>query len=188
MRYMIYFICRLECQNGKVLPLTRSQSVRSRQSNHSFSASDDDIFSYHTSLARPFSTSVTKRSRSESARPTLQYSSTPLSSRSSSPATGVSFQDEDIQSTSSGTTSGICTDYTMSTKSSLPRSRHASSSPSPLALKTHVYTRPEVNRMKSCSVTEMSVENNSNGKPVPPSRVSVQLNGTVMSVSWNPVR
>ena len=87
------------------------------------------------------------------------------------------------QSSIISASSGIFTDY-LSPKSSLPHSRHASTSPSPLALKSHTSSSVD----SSCR-PKSSVWSEINGAgPLPPSQVRARLDAAALSVSWEPVR
>ena len=106
------------------------------------------------------------------------------SSRGSTPGVHTRpARETDSQSNVSTASSGIFTDY-LSPKSSLPRSRHASTSPSPLALKSHTTSSTD----SSCR-PKSSVWSELNGAgPLPPSQVRARLDAAALSVSWEPVR
>ena len=108
------------------------------------------------------------------------------SSRGSTPGVHTRpARETDSQSTVSTASSGIFTDY-LSPKSSLPRSRHASTSPSPLALKSHTTSHGHTD--SSCR-PKSSVWSELNGAgPLPPSQVRARLDAAALSVSWEPVR
>ena len=106
------------------------------------------------------------------------------SSRGSTPGGHTRpVREMDSQSNVSTASSGIFTDY-LSPKSSLPRSRHASTSPSPLALKSHTTSSMDSScRPKSSVWSELS-----GAGPLPPSQVRARLDAAALSVSWEPVR
>lgn len=178
------------------LPLYRSQSARPRAKWPS--GSSDDGYSPVPGLTHSASMCTALPSHSDSRLPsglltttTSTQCSTPggqlrpvSSSRGSTPGGQMRpVREAASQSSIISASSGIFTDY-LSPKSSLPHSRHASTSPSPLALKSHTSSSVD----SSCR-PKSSVWSEINGAgPLPPSQVRARLDAAALSVSWEPVR
>ena len=148
-------------------PANRCHSVRSSRSPH-FSFSEEDYYSMNSG-ATPNGYAL--RCHSNSIR------SSPQSSRSSSPSSLARYnKDDDVMSNVSRSTSGVCVDLSPnSSKSGISRSRHSSTSPSPLTLKSHKHK------------TSLE-EDPTQSKPLPPTDIKADLNGHILSVSWKPIR